>query len=182
MSEAAAGITMEDLASYAQQAQEAGDKYKVSGDQHVMHLLGSMAREAEFRFGDEGLEMVRRAVERFGEERGRRVARIVKQEGKPLTLMNFFLHGDMDVSGNEMVPELVDGKLHIRVTRCRLADKLKELGLEEYGKQYCIAIDIAALRGYNPRLKLETRSQITRGADCCLFVYEQPKGAAESEG
>jgi len=171
------GITIEDLMTYAQQAQEAGNKYKVSGDQHIMHLLACVAREAESAFGEKGLEMTHLAVSRFGEERGKRIAGLVKQDGKPLTLMNFFLYGDLDTSGNEMIPELINGELHVRVNRCRLADKLKESGLEDYGKNYCIPVDIAVLKGYNPKLQIEVKSQITQGADCCQFIYRQPQGA-----
>ncbi|UCD56623.1 MAG: L-2-amino-thiazoline-4-carboxylic acid hydrolase [Candidatus Hydrogenedentota bacterium] len=180
MGKAADGITADDLVAYAQKSQELGNKYKVSGGQHVMHLLASMAREAESEFGEKGLEMVGQAVRHFGEERGQCIARIVKDSGKPLTLMNFFLYGDMDISGNEMVPELVNGELHIRVLRCRLADRLKELGLGEYGKHYCMHIDLATLRGYNPKLQLEIKSQLTLGDDCCLFIYRQPREAVES--
>ena len=179
MSEANGGITVDDLMAYAQQSQELGNTYRAPGEQHLMHLLGSVAREAESRFGEEGLEMVQEAVRRFGEERGRLIAQTVREAGKPLTLMNFFLYHDMDTSGNEAVPELIDGELHVRVLRCVLADRLGEFGLEEYGKHYCIPIDLATLRGYNPRLEIEIKSQLTSGADCCLFVYRQPRGATE---
>jgi hypothetical protein len=171
------GIPFEDMLSYAQQSQEVGQRYKVPGDQHLMHLLSAVAREAEASFGKKGLKMVEHAVTVFGEERGRRIAEMVKQDGKPLTLMNFFLYGDLDTSGNEMVPEFVDGELHVRVMKCRLFDKLHELGLEKYGKHYCRPIDKAVLRGYNPRLELEVKSQISGGADCCSFVYRQPPDA-----
>jgi hypothetical protein len=177
MAEAGGGITSEDLISFAQQRQELGDEYKVPGEQHLMHLLGAMAREAESVFGERGLEMVGRAVDHFGEERGRSVARVVTGAGKPLTLMNFFLYGDMDTSGNEMVPELVGDELHIRVHKCIFADRLKDFGLEKYGVHYCNYIDTATLRGYNPKLELEIKSQLTSGAECCHFIYRQPQGA-----
>lgn len=178
MTESAGGITMDDLMEYARQSQEVGKKYKVAGERHLMHLLAAMAREAQSEFGEKGLEMVERAVARFGEERGARIADTVRERGKPLTLMNFFLHSDLDTTGHEMTPELVDGEFHIRVFKCSLEERLKELGLQEYGKHYCIPIDIAILRGYNPNLQLEIESQLTRGGDCCHFIYRQPEGAA----
>lgn len=180
MGETRDGVTLDDLMAYAQQSQELGTKHKVIGEQHLMHLLASVAREAGSRFGNDGLDMVGEAVRRFGEERGRHIARTVRDAGKPLTLMNFFLYHDMDTSGNETVPELVEGELHVRVFRCVLAERLKEFGLEEYGKHYCMPIDLATLRGYNPKLEIEIKSQLTRGADCCLFVYRQPPEAVES--
>jgi hypothetical protein len=175
------GITVADLMNYAQKSQELGKKYKVAGERHLMHLLASVAREAESELGEQGLEMVRRAVARFGEERGARIAQTVREAGEPLTTMNFFLHSDLDASGHEMTPELVDGEFHIRVFKCSLDDRLKELGLEEYGKHYCVPIDIAILKGYNPKLQLEIESQLTGGGDCCHFVYRQPREAVESE-
>lgn len=178
MNEAAGGVTMDDIMEYARQSQEVGKKYKVAGEKHLMHLLAAMAREAEAEFGEKGLEMVERAVARFGEERGARIAGTVREQGKPLTLMNFFLYGDLDTTGHEMTPELVVGEFHIRVFKCSLEERLKELGLQEYGKHYCIPIDIAILRGYNPKLQLEIESQLTRGGECCHFIYRQPKGAA----
>lgn len=177
------GITMDDLMEYAQQRQEVGDKYAVPGEKHLMHLLASVAREAEAEFGKKGLEMVERAVGRFGEERGRGIAQRAREAGKPLTLMNFFLHSDLNTAfGIEMTPELVDGEFHVRIAKCGLNDWLKELRLEQYGKHYCIPVDIAILRGYNPKLKLEIKSRLTCGADCCHFVYSQPAGAVEESG
>jgi hypothetical protein len=173
---------MEDLLAASQEIQETGNTYKVPGDQHIMHLLASLAREADVEFGHKGLDMVGRAIVRFGEERGQRIARLVREASRPLTLMNFFIFGDLDVSGNEMTPELVDGELHIRVTRCRLADKLKELGLEKYAEHYCKYIDVALLNGYNPKLQLEVKSQLTRGGDCCHFIYRQPSGSVKTQG
>jgi len=167
------------LLKYAKESQEAGSKYKVPGDQHLMHLLASIAREAEETFGKEGLAMVERAVARFGEERGQRIAQLVKKDGKPLSLMNFFLYGDLDTSGNEMVPEFVEGELQIRILKCRLFDKLHELDLQKYAKYYCRPIDSAVLRGYNARLELDVKTQISGGADCCLFVYRQPPGSVK---
>lgn len=181
MSSTQGGIPVEDILEYSKKSQELGSRHKVPGDQHLMHLLSATAREAETSFGEEGLIMVERSVARFGEERGRRIARMVKQDEKPLTLMNFFLYNDLDTSGNEMVPEFTEGELHVRVTKCRLFDKLRELGLEKYGKYYCRPIDHAVLRGYNPRLELEVKSQISGGADCCLLIYRQPPGSTEKE-
>ena len=177
MVESAGGITMDDLMDFARQNQEVGNTYKVPGEKHLMHLLAAMAREAQSEFGEKGLQMVQRAVERFGEERGALIARVVKEKGEPLTLMNFFLHSDLYTTGHEMTPELVDGEFHIRVFKCSLDDRLKELGLREFGKHYCIPIDIAILKGYNPKLQLEIKSQLTRDGDCCHFIYRQPKGA-----
>jgi hypothetical protein len=173
------GLQLEDLLEYARESQEVGSKYKVPGDQHLMHLLASVAREAEEAFGENGLAMLEQAVFRFGEERGRRIAQRVREDRKPLTLMNFFLYSDLDVSGNEMVPEFVEGELRIRVMKCRLFDKLHELGLQKYAKHYCKPIDSAVLRGYNARLELDVKTQISGGADCCLFVYRQPSGSVK---
>jgi hypothetical protein len=170
---------MDDLLAYAQESQELGTKHKVPGEGHLMHLLASVAREAEAAFGTEGLEMVRRAVTRAGEERGRCIAQTAREAGKPLTLMNFFLYSDLVTTGHEVVPELVDGEFHLRVNKCSLADRLNELGLEEYGKHYCIPIDIAILKGYNPKLQLELKAQMTLDADHCHFVYRQPPGAVD---
>ncbi len=178
MTDTNSGITMDDLMAFARQSEEIGSAYKVPGEQHLMHLLGAIARQGESEFGEKGLEMIGRAVDRFGEERGQCVAHTVKEKGKPLTLMNFFLYSDMDTSGNEMVPKHVGGELHIRVHKCIFADRLKDFGLEQYGIHYCKYIDIATLRGYNPKLQLEIKSQLTGGADCCHFIYRQPEGAA----
>ena len=179
MSESKSTVTMDDLMAFAQESQELGTKHKVPGEAHLMHLLAAVAREAEGEFGEKGLEMVERAVARFGEERGRRIAQTAKEAAKPLTLMNFFLFSDLVTTGHEIVPELIDGVFHVRVNKCSLADRLTELGLEKYGKHYCKPIDIAILRGYNPRLQLELKAQMTLDADHCHFVYRQPPGAVE---
>ena len=172
------GISMEELIAFANESQEMGKRHKVPGEKHLMHLLASIAREAEARFGADGIEMVEQAVARFGEERGRCVAQKVKDAGRPLTVTNFFLYSDLDTGfGIEKTPELVDGEFHTRVSRCGLNDRLAELGLEKYAKHYCIPVDIAILKGYNPKLKLEIKSQLTREADCCHFVYSQPPGS-----
>lgn len=171
------GIMMDELMAFVNESQEVGKKHKVPGEAHLMHFLAAVAREAEAAFGADGLEMVERAVARFGEERGQRIARKVRDAGRPLTLMNFFLHSDLDTTGHEVVPELVDGEFHLRVNKCSLADRLTELGLEQYGKHYCIPIDVSILKGYNPKLQLEIPEQMTLGADHCHFIYRQPPDA-----
>ncbi|RJP22224.1 MAG: hypothetical protein C4520_08475 [Candidatus Abyssobacteria bacterium SURF_5] len=175
------GIHLDEIMAYAKESQEIGARHKVPGDQHVMHLFGSIAREAEAEFGAAGLAMVERAAARFGEERGRRIAELVKRDKRPLSLMNFFLYADFDTGGNEMVPEFVDGELWVRVTKCRLFDKLHELGLQRFGLHYCRPIDRAVLRGYNPHLELEVKTQISGGDDCCFFIYRQPSGSVKED-
>ena len=177
MSKSQAGITMEDLMYYAQQVQEVGQKYKDPGDQHIMHLTAAMAKQAEAAFGEKGLEMVGRAVTSFCEARGRHIAKIVSKAGKPLTLMNFFIHYDLKMDDIELAPEIVNGELHVCVSKCGPADKLKQWGLEQYGIHYCLYSDEAILRGYNPKLSLEITSRLVSGDDCCRFIYRQPAEA-----
>ncbi len=179
MNNAQEGINVEDLVYYAEQTEKIGKKYKDPGDQHIMHLTAAMAMEAQAAFGEKGLEMVGRAVSRFCEARGRRITRIVAGEGKPLTLINFFLYYDLEMDDIELAPEIVNGELHVHISKCGPAEKLKQWGLEQFGIHYCLHSDEAILRGYNPKLSLEITKRLTSGDDCCRFIYRQPAKAIE---
>ena len=48
---------------------------------------------------------------------------------------------------------------------------IETLDKVEYGKIYCEYIDVSILKGYNPNLKIEVPSTLTKGDKKCILRY-----------
>ncbi|MFW9946381.1 MAG: L-2-amino-thiazoline-4-carboxylic acid hydrolase, partial [Candidatus Odinarchaeota archaeon] len=97
---------------------------------------------------------------------------IVKSQGKELNLKNFFIYGDLDAKNTlKYKPKIVDGNLEIVGRDCVFCNGCKEWEKLEYGQIYCEYIDISILKGYNPILKIEVPSTLTKGNKRCILRY-----------
>ena len=151
---------------------EVGSRYKTHFFAMFSQLFCTITEEVIFEFGEKGREVIGTAIKKYGEERGRRIAEIVKSLGKELNLKNFFIYGDLD-SKNTLKYKLniVDGNLEIIGRDCVFCNGCKEWDKLEYGKLYCEYIDVSILKGYNPDLKIEVPSTLTKGDKKCVLKY-----------
>jgi len=177
------GFSWEYLAEVPLKKEEAGDRYLTPGFGLAARLFASAAKSVIARLGpEEGEEVLREAVEYFGEQRGARIAEKVKAEGKPLTFKNWLIHTDISTDNFDNVPELDDGDLVVRVTRCTFHDAAEEWGLGEYAAIYCRYADHAILRGYNPDIRLVLDTRQSSGRDHCVFRYMMKEASQRDAG
>ncbi|MEX1312877.1 MAG: L-2-amino-thiazoline-4-carboxylic acid hydrolase [Desulfotignum sp.] len=71
----------------------------------------------------------------------------------------------------EEVIELTDTRYIFNVTRCRYAEKYRELGVAEFG--YCLSCcrDEPFAQGFNPDIRFERHQTIMEGAPFCDFKF-----------
>ncbi len=168
------GIDWDYLARAMQEKQHVGNEHITPLAGHLGQLFAVTAKSIIDRLGlEEGEALIKEIVERFAEERGRRIAEKVKRLNKPLTLKNFIIYSDLDsaavVSG--ATPSIENGDLILEIADCNICKGADDWGLKEYAYYYCKYIDVAILRGYNPKLKLDVSKRLTARDDCCVFRY-----------
>jgi hypothetical protein len=151
---------------------EVGNKYKSHLTALYAQLFCTIAEEVIVQWGEEGRKAIINSVKKFGERRGKKRAEVVESLGKEKSLKNFFIYGDSDdMSDLKFKLKIIDGNLEILVRDCVFCNGCKEWGKEEYGKLYCENIDKSILKEYNPNLKLEMRSILTKGDKNCVFQF-----------
>jgi predicted hydrocarbon binding protein len=168
-------MTNEDIMDVFKAQKEVGNKYITPLTTLYAQLFCTIAEELITQCGEEGGKALINAVQKFGEKRGRKRAEIVKSLGKENSLKNFFIYGDSDdMSELKLRLKLIDGNPEIIVRDCAFCNGCKEWGKEEYGNIYCEYIDKSMLKGYNPHLKLEMRSFLTKGDKNCILEFYSP--------
>lgn len=168
------GIDWDYLAQAMQEKQQVGNEHITPLAGHLGQLFAVTAKSIMDRLGlEEGEALIKEIVERFAEKRGRHIAEKVKKLGKPLTLKNFIVYGDLDsaavVSG--AIPSIEKGDLILEIADCNICRGAEDWGLKKYAYYYCKYIDVAILKGYNPKLKLEVSKRLTAGDGSCVFRY-----------
>jgi len=71
----------------------------------------------------------------------------------------------------EEVIELTDTRYIFNVTRCRYAEKYRELGVAEFGHCLSCCRDEPFAEGFNPDIRFERRQTIMEGAAFCDFKF-----------
>lgn len=132
-----------------------------------------MAREACMRYGAAGEAAVLKGVRRYGEQRGRRMAAVARAHGYANDLVGFLLFGELDFATTGNVTSFVQETPYaIAVTsRCGWCDAWRAAGLLDYGRLYCLEIDAAVMRGYNPSFRFAVDGTMSNGAPECRFLY-----------
>jgi len=172
ITEKVVGFTNDDLLEVLKGQREVGNKYKTHFFAMFSQLFCTIAEEIISKFGDDGKEAIASSVKKFGEERGRRIAKLVRSLGKELTLKNFFIYSDLE--GGETAKykiKIVDGKVEIVIRECVFFNGCKEWDKLDYGIIYCEYIDKSIMKAYNPALKFEHSSLLTKGDNRCVQRY-----------
>ena len=167
------GLSRAYLADVLPKKQEIGSKYQIPGWGLGATLFSFAAKAVIDELGPEkGEALLKKAIEEFGRARGRRIAGIVKGLGKPLTLKNWFIYGDMDPRNSNPQPiDIVDGDYLMKTGECVLWNTAREFGLSDFSQFFCKYNDYAVLDGYNPDIKLIKDYRYQTGKDHCVFRF-----------
>jgi hypothetical protein len=122
---------------------------------------------------DRGTEVMRSAVRRYGEERGQRMAVRARANGHALTMANYMAYGEWQAGREEMRQKIVartpDAIVH--VVDCPWCQAWHINRTIRCGRLYCLEVDEAVLRGFNPQLRLYLNWCLAYGDRQCEFVF-----------
>lgn len=144
-------------------------------ERHHAVLFGLIAKEILERVGNEaGEAALRAAIRRYGEQRGRRMALRALANGDELSMTNFLIYGEWrsgtGLGQHELKVEGAD--IRMVVPRCPWALTWMEADLSHYGRLYCLEIDQALVRGFNPNLIIEVNRTLTNDGEPCDFLFD----------
>lgn len=145
-------------------------------------LFGLLSRVVITRFGEQdGTKAIRLAVRRYGEQRGHRMALRAIQDGESLTLKTFLQYSEWQAETNEGVSSVVANQPDLvnRVHQCPWNNAWQETGLLPYGRLYCLEIDHALVRGFNPDLYIHVNQTLSNEGNYCEFVYPKTPSTGE---
>lgn len=152
---------------------------------HHALLFAWLSRAVVTGVGAErGEEIVRRATRRYGEERGERMGLRAQAAGDALSMANFMAYGEWAAEPGEAEHTVFveDGKVRTEVHRCPWHGAWEADELMESGRLYCLEIDCALSRGFNPDLTLEVKSNLSNDNRDCEFVYHEGAVVEERKG
>jgi len=141
---------------------------------HHAVLFALLARSVITHLGVEsGEKVVRQAVRRYGEQRGRRMALRAQRDGEQLTMLNYMAYGEWRTEPGESAQRSVELVPHARsfADRCPWQQAWMESDLLRYGRLYCLEIDQALVRGFNPALRLDVLSTLSNDGRPCEFIF-----------
>ena len=126
---------------------------------------------------EQGEPVIRKAVRKYGEERGKRMALRATENGHALNMATYLAYSEWEASGGNMQVSMKTKVPHatVEVHKCPWHTTWEQDGLIEFGRYYCLEIDEAVVRGFNPDLKIDINGTRTNGADCCEFVFREAK-------
>lgn len=132
---------------------------------------------------DRGERVIRKAIRRYGEERGLRMALRAQGDGNTLSMTNYMAYGEWKANPEETEQTLFaeDAGIRMEVHRCPWHRAWEEAGIMEYGRLYCLEIDTALARGFNPELTLEVNSTLSNDGRNCEFVFRQAEGIVKKK-
>ncbi len=138
-------------------------------------LMAWIARQVFQRVGPvKGETLIRKAVRRYGEERGQRMARRAQADGKELNTVSYLIYGEWSTAPGEMDQKLEQNNHHnmrMTIEHCPWHATWMEQDLLEFGRLYCMEIDLALLRGFNPELHLDVLKTQTNDRQPCDFIF-----------
>jgi hypothetical protein len=150
---------------------EAADRFTA---RHHALLFAWMAQAVIQRTSEErGETVIRKAVRRYGEERGHRMALRAEADHKPLSMANYLAYGEWAAGPGESEQALAEEGADVRMTvhRCPWHAAWAENDLLAYGRLYCLEIDEALVRGFNPALKLDVNATRPNDEEPCEFLF-----------
>lgn len=142
--------------------------------EHHALLFAWMAREMIGRAGErDAAPVIRAAVQEYGMQRGRRMALRAKKNGHKRSMLNYLVYVEWQAGRGEMVTNVVEKRpaMRVKIPRCCWHTAWKKFDLVPYGRYYCLDVDLALVRGFNPDLKLELRDIKPDGALECDFIF-----------
>ena len=155
-------------------------KGEQGGFTEIHHALvhGWIGQAIVERAGEQrGEAVIRKAIRQYGEERGRRMAMRAEANKHALSMPNYIGYAEYRLTPGEFEMKIMERSPHARtsIPKCPWYATWKENELLAVGRLYCLEIDQALLRGFNPRLVLEVNATLTNGAAECEFVYRDAR-------
>lgn len=150
-----------------------GEQNRFNESHHAL-LFAWIANAIVERIGAQrGEAIVRKAVRQYGEERGRRMALRAQANRHAPSMVNYFGYSEYRITSGAMEMKISRQSPHgkLCVSKCPWHSAWKAAGLVSLGRLYCLEIDEALVRGFNPELQLEVKGTLTSGAARCEFVY-----------
>jgi hypothetical protein len=133
-----------------------------------------MAKAVTARVGEaRGEAVVRKAVRRYGQERGHRMALRAEADGEQLGMANYLAYGEWSADAGESEQAIVEEGADVRMTvhRCPWHAAWAENDLMRCGRLYCLEIDEALVKGFNPALRLDVNATRPNDGEPCEFVF-----------
>lgn len=152
---------------------------------HHALLFAEIAAAAVDAAGVEaGESAVRKAVRRYGEERGRRMALRAHADGAPLSLATFLEYGEWAPSPGEMTQTATetDGDVIVEVLKCPWHTAWETTGMINAGRLYCLEIDAALVRGFNPECEIRIASTRPNTGENCRFRFRNARRSRSAKG
>ena len=152
---------------------------------HHALLFAWISRAVIERTGlERGEQVVRKAIRRYGEERGERMALRAQGDGVPLNMTSYMAYGEWAADPGESEHTVFEEDAGVRtvVHRCPWHKAWEDADLMEYGRLYCLEIDTALARGFNPELTLEVNRTLSNDGQDCEFVFRDAEGIVEKKG
>jgi len=105
-------------------------------------------------------------------------------DGEALSMASYLAYGEWEVGPYEMEHQIVEDAPDIMayVHRCPWHAAWAENELMEWGRLYCLEIDEALGRGFNPDIVLEVNRTQTNDGGYCEFVYRDVGGSVARRG
>jgi hypothetical protein len=126
------------------------------------------------RVGEQrGEAVIRKATRQYGEQRGRRMALRAQANHHPRNMLNYIAYSEYRPTPGEFELKIIERVPHARANtpKCPWYAAWKENDLMPFGRLYCVEIDPALVRGFNPELHMEVISALPEGDPRCEFVY-----------
>lgn len=141
---------------------------------HHAWIVSEYYRILTEQWGSKGTEAFRQAACTYGEQRGKRMAMRAIKDGQPLNLKSYFAYGEYDSTPEFFQVDMWcdPAAVNEEVTKCPWADLFAKRDLKDCGDTYCREIDKAIVRGFSPKLHLDTTSTQHYGP-CCRFYFRQ---------
>jgi hypothetical protein len=143
---------------------------------HHALLFAWLVRAAMERAGEErGEAAIRQAVRTYGEERGHRMALRAEANGERLDMESYMAYGEWAAAPGESEQVVVEDGADVRSTvlRCPWHRAWAKDDVMAYGRLYCLEIDEALARGFNPALRLDVNTTLSNDGEPCELVFHE---------
>ena len=146
--------------------------------EHHATLFALLSKFAQDLCGNRGKDAILKGIDLYGNERGKRMAANALAHGDALTTATSQVYGEWkpDYPGQMEFGRLAtEPTLQTWVGKCAWCDAWNKHHLLDYGKLYCVNIDNAWYRGFNPEfLCTLTTAAMSWGGERCEFDWGQP--------
>jgi hypothetical protein len=105
-------------------------------------------------------------------------------DGAPLTLAAFLEYGEWAASPEEMTQTATetDGDVLVEVFKCPWHTAWETTGMMNAGRLYCLEIDAALVRGFNPECEIRITTTRPNTGRHCRFRFRNARRARSAKG